>query len=208
MVPVIERRMIVPNVHVLTVEAPDVAETAQPGNFVILRPTKEATMTLTIADWDADAGTVTSIFVQVGASTARLARLRAGDRIPSYAGPLGNATEIGQFGTVLLIAGCYGLGSVFPIAGALTEAGNRVVVLIEARSSYLLYWEDRLAAVAERLIVVTRDGSHGYKGHVTRLAESSIRGHPPGSHHRPRLHLPVMEVSRQTRRWASKRSST
>ena len=115
MVPVIEQRMIVPNVHVLTVEAPDVAESAQPGNFVILRPTEEGErIPLTIADWDADAGTVTSIFVQVGASTARLARLKAGDHIPSYAGPLGNATEIGKFGTVLLIAGCYGMGASSP----------------------------------------------------------------------------------------------
>jgi ferredoxin--NADP+ reductase len=201
MVPVIEQRMIVPNVHLLTVEALDVAETAQPGNFVILRPTKEGErIPLTIADWDADAGTVTSIFVQVGASTARLARLKAGDHIPSYAGPLGNATEIGQFGTVLLIAGCYGMGSVFPIAGALTEAGNRVVVLVEARSSYLLYWEERLAAVAERLIVVTRDGSRGYKGHVTRLAE--ILDEESISPDRVIAHgctYQMMEVSRQTR---------
>jgi ferredoxin/flavodoxin---NADP+ reductase len=201
MVPVIEQRMIVPNVHLLTVEAPDVAETAQPGNFVILRPTQEGErIPLTIADWDADAGTVTSIFVQVGASTARLARLKAGDHIPSYAGPLGNATEIGQFGTVLLIAGCYGMGSVFPIAGALTEAGNRVVVLVEARSSYLLYWEERLATVAERLIVVTRDGSRGYKGHVTRLAE--ILGEESIKPDRVIAHgctYQMMEVSRQTR---------
>ncbi len=201
MFPVIEQRMIVPNVHLLTVEAPDVAETAQPGNFVILRPSEEGErIPLTIADWDAAAGTVTSIFVQVGASTARLARLKAGDRIPSYAGPLGNATEIRRFGTVLLIAGCYGMGSVFPIAGALTEAGNRVIILVEARSSYLLYWEDRLRTVAERLIVVTRDGSRGYKGHVTRLAEIL---HDEGvSPDRVIAHgctYQMMEVSRQTR---------
>jgi ferredoxin/flavodoxin---NADP+ reductase len=201
MVPVIEQRMLVPNVHLLTVEAPDVAETAQPGNFVILRPTQEGErIPLTIADRDADAGTVTSIFVQVGASTARLARLQAGDHIPSYAGPLGNATEIGQFGTVLLVAGCYGMGSVFPIAGALTEAGNRVVVLVEARSSYLLYWEERLATVAERVIVVTRDGSRGYKGHVTRLAE--ILDRESVNPDRVIAHgctYQMMEVSRQTR---------
>ena len=112
MVAVVERRMIVPNVHLLTVEAPEVAESARPGNFVILRPDEQGErIPLTIADWDAAAGTVTSIFVQVGASTAKLARLKAGDTIPSYAGPLGNETEIARFGTVLLIGGCYGLGS-------------------------------------------------------------------------------------------------
>ena len=172
MVPIVERRMIVPNVHLLTVEAPEVAESAQPGNFVILRPGDDGErIPLTIADWDADAGTVTSVFVQVGASTARLARLTAGDQVPSYAGPLGCATEIAHFGDVLLIGGCYGIGSIYPIARALTAAGNRVVVLIEARSSYLLFWEDRLREVAERVIIVTRDGSRGYRGHVTRLAE-------------------------------------
>jgi len=172
MVPIVERRMIVPNVHLLTVEAPEVAESAQPGNFVILRPGDDGErIPLTIADWDADAGTVTSVFVQVGASTARLARLTAGDQVPSYAGPLGCATEIAHFGDVLLIGGCYGIGSIYPIAGALTAAGNRVFVLIEARSSYLLFWEDRLREVAERVIIVTRDGSRGYRGHVTRLAE-------------------------------------
>jgi ferredoxin--NADP+ reductase len=171
-VEVVERRMIVPNVHQLTVIAPEVAAAARPGNFIILRPDEQGErIPLTIADWDAGAGTVTSIFVQVGASTAKLARLKAGDTIPSYAGPLGNETEIAKFGTVLLIGGCYGLGSIFPIAAAMKAAGNRVFALIEARSSYLLYWEDRLKTVTEKVIVITRDGSRGYKGHVTRLPE-------------------------------------
>ena len=172
MVHILERRMIVPNIHLLTVEAPDVAAAARPGNFAILRPDEQGErIPLTISDWDAEAGTVTSIFMQVGASTAKLARLRAGDTIPSYAGPLGRETEIERFGTVLLVGGCYGIGTIYPIARALTAAGNHVVALIEARSSYLLYWEDRLRSVTERLIVVTRDGSRGYKGHVTRLSE-------------------------------------
>jgi ferredoxin--NADP+ reductase len=171
-VAVVERRMIVPNVHVLTVESPEVAESVRPGNFIILRPDEQGErIPLTVADWDAGTGTVTSIFVQVGASTAKLARLKAGDTIPSYAGPLGNETEIAPFGTVLLVGGCYGLGSLLPIARALTAAGNRVFVIVEARSSYLLYWEERMREVAERVIVITRDGSRGYKGHVSRLAE-------------------------------------
>ena len=172
MVPIVERRMIAPNLHVLTVHAPDVAEAAEPGMFVILRAADDGErIPLTIADWDATAGTVTSVFSQVGASTARLARLRAGDTIPSYAGPLGRPTEIARFGTVLLVGGCYGIGSIHPIARALTAAGNRVVALLEARSAYLFFWEDRLRDVTERLIVLTRDGSRGHKGHVTRLAE-------------------------------------
>jgi len=200
MFPVVERRMIVPNLHLLTIEAPEVAAAARPGNFVILRPSEQGErIPLTIADADAGAGTVTSIFVQVGASTAKLARLKAGDSIPSYAGPLGNQTEIDRFGTVLLIGGCYGIGSIYPIARALKDAGNTVVALIEARSAYLLYWEDRLKAVTDRVIVVTRDGSRGYKGHVTRLAEIlTLEGIRPDRIIAHGCTFQMMAVSRQT----------
>ena len=200
MFPVVERRMIVPNLHLLTIEAPEVAAAARPGNFVILRPSEQGErITLTIADADAGAGTVTSIFVQVGASTAKLARLKAGDSIPSYAGPLGNQTEIDRFGTVLLIGGCYGIGSIYPIARALKDAGNTVVALVEARSAYLLYLEDRLNAVTDRVLTITRDGSRGYKGHVTRLAEIlTLEGIRPDRIIAHGCTYQMMAVSRQT----------
>jgi len=199
-VTVVERRMIVPNVHVLTVEAPEVAEAARPGNFVILRPDEQGErIPLTVADWDAKAGTVTSIFTQVGASTAKLARLRAGGAIPSYAGPLGNETEIDAFGTVVVIGGCYGIGSIRPIAQALRAAGNRVFALLEARSAFLLYWEDRLREVCERVVVITRDGSRGHKGHVTRLAEIlALEGIEPDRIIAHGCTYQMMEVARQT----------
>jgi ferredoxin--NADP+ reductase len=169
---VVERRMIVPNLHTFTVEAPLVTPSIRPGNFVILRPDETGErVPLSVADWDPGAGTVTSIFMQVGATTAKLARLRPGDSIPTYAGPLGKSTEIEKFGTVLCIGGCYGIGSVYPIARSLREAGNTVFTLLEARSRYLLYWQDKFKAVSERVIEVTRDGSAGYKGHVSRLPE-------------------------------------
>jgi ferredoxin--NADP+ reductase len=126
---------------------------------------------LTVADWDAQAGTVTSIFLQVGASTAKLARLEPGDTIPTYAGPLGRETEIANFGTVLCVAGCYGIGSIYPVARALHDAGNTVITLLEARSAYLLYWQEKFREVSSRVIELTRDGSSGYRGHVTRLPE-------------------------------------
>lgn len=201
MVRVVERRMIVPNLHELTLEAPAIAESARPGMFVIVIPAEGGErIPLTLADWDARAGTITSVFAQVGASTARLARLRAGDALPSCAGPLGNPAEIARFGTVLLVAGCYGIGSVLPIAAALTAAGNSVTALLEARSAYLLYWEDRLRDAGARLVVVTRDGSRGYKGHVTRLADilerEALRPDRVIAHGCP---YQMMEVARQTR---------
>jgi ferredoxin--NADP+ reductase len=166
------RRMIVPNLHELTVEAPQVAAAVAPGNFVILRPDEAGErVPLTVAGWDAAAGTVTSVFLQVGASTAKLARLKAGDSIPTFAGPLGNATEIDRFGVVLCVGGCYGIGTIFPIARALRAAGNKVYALIEGRSRYLLYWQDRLREACDRVVELTRDGSAGYKGHIARLPE-------------------------------------
>jgi ferredoxin/flavodoxin---NADP+ reductase len=169
---VIERRMIVPNLHEFIVEAPEVAGSIQPGNFVIVRPDEEGErVPLSAADWNKDSGTVTTIFMQVGASTAKLARLKPGDEIPTYAGPLGRETEIVNFGTVVCIGGCYGIGSIYPIARALKEAGNRIYTILEARSSYLLYWQDRFKELSERVIEITRDGTAGYKGHLTRLLE-------------------------------------
>ncbi len=169
---VIERRMIVPNLHEFVVEAPEVARSVQPGNFVIVRADENGErVPLSVADWDREAGTITVIFMQVGASTAKLARLKPGDSIPTFAGPLGKETEIDNFGTVLCIGGCYGIGSVYPVARALKEKGNTVFALLEARSGYLLYWQDRYKEIADRVIEITRDGTKGYKGHLTRLSE-------------------------------------
>jgi ferredoxin/flavodoxin---NADP+ reductase len=173
---VVERRMIVPNMHEFTVLAPAVAESVKPGNFIIVRP--DATgerIPLSVADWDREAGTVTSIFMQVGASTAKLARLKPGDSVPTFVGPLGRETVIDKFGTVLLVGGCYGIGSIYPTAQALKEAGNKVVTLIEARSSFLLFWEDKLARASDKVLVITRDGTKGQKGHVSRIPEMMQR---------------------------------
>jgi len=169
---VVTRRMIVPNLHEFTVEAPEVTEAARPGNFVILRPDETGErIPLTVADWDREKGTVTIIFLQVGASTARLARLKPSDTIPTFAGPLGKDAEIARFGHVLCIGGCYGIGSIYPVARALHEAGNTVTTLLEGRSGYLIYWQDRFREISAKVIELTRDGSAGYKGHITRLPE-------------------------------------
>jgi len=173
---VIERRMIVPNLHEFTVQAPAVAESVKPGNFIIVRPDQYGErIPLSVADWDRNAGTVTTIFMQVGGSTAMLARLKPGDAIPTFVGPLGKETVIGTFGTVLCVGGCYGIGSIYPIARALKQAGNKVYTLLEARSSFLLYWEDKLAKVSDQVFVITRDGTKGRKGHIDKIPEMMQR---------------------------------
>jgi len=163
---------MVPNIHLMEVEAPEVAEQVQPGQFVIVRGAEGAErIPLSVADWDRKAGTVTVVFMEVGASTGRLARLKAGDSIPTLAGPLGKPTAIAGEGQVVCVAGCYGIASMMPVARALHEAGAEVTVVLEARSRFLLYWEERMRAFAKRVIIITRDGSSGHRGHVSGLPE-------------------------------------
>jgi ferredoxin/flavodoxin---NADP+ reductase len=169
---VIQSEMIVPNMHLLRLEAPDVARKVQAGQFVIVRPDEEGErIPLSVADWDRSAGTLDIVFMEVGASTARLAALKAGDAIPTCVGPLGNPTQTGYFGTVMVVAGCYGIGSMYPVARELKAAGNKVLTVVEGRSSYLLYWLDKYVPVSERIFSITRDGSQGQKGHVNVLAD-------------------------------------
>ncbi|MDZ7816394.1 MAG: sulfide/dihydroorotate dehydrogenase-like FAD/NAD-binding protein [Planctomycetota bacterium] len=169
---VVERKMIVPNLHELVVEAPHVASSVQPGNFIILRADENGErIPLSVADWDREAGTVSSIFMQVGGSTAKLAQLHPGDEIPTFAGPLGRETEIEKYGTVVCVMGCYGIGSMWPVARALKEAGNEIVAVIEARSTFLLYWLDRYKELCDKVLYCTRDGTLGRKGHAGEIPD-------------------------------------
>ncbi len=169
---VIESQMIVPNIHLLTIEAPAVARQVKAGQFVIVRAEEDGErVPLSIADWDAQKGTITVALLNIGLTTGKLASLKSGMDMPTVVGPLGNPTEIGRYGTVACIGGCYGIGSLYPIARALKENGNRVILLLEARSSYLIYWEKKLEAFADKVICVTRDGSKGWRGHIGRLPE-------------------------------------
>jgi ferredoxin--NADP+ reductase len=169
---VIERTMIVPNMHLLTLEAAEIATKIQPGQFVIVRAHDEGErIPLSVADWDLEKGTVTIIFMEVGASTGALANLKAGDSVATCVGPLGNATTIGRFGTVMCIGGCYGIGSIYPVARELWHAGNEIIMVLEARSSYLLYWTERFVHRVNKIFNITRDGSQGMKGHITRLTD-------------------------------------
>ncbi len=169
---VIENHMIVPNMHQLIVEAPEVIRDVKPGQFVILRAEQDGErIPLSISDWDTQKGTVTVVFMNVGISTDKLASLRPGVKIPTVVGPLGIPTEVDYFGTVLCLGGCYGLGSLYPIARALKEKGNTVISVIEARSSYLFFWDDKLKSVSDQLFYISRDGTKGYRGHVGRLPE-------------------------------------
>lgn len=169
---ILELKMIVPNMYLIRIEAPEIAKKVRPGQFVIVRPDEEGErIPLSVADWDHETGSITIIFMEVGASTSRLASLKSDDYVATCVGPLGNATEIKKYGTVMCVAGCYGIGSIYPVARALKEEGNKIITVIETRSSYLIYWLDRFVGLADKIFTITRDGSSGYKGHVNRLPD-------------------------------------
>ena len=166
---ILESQTLVPNIHLLTVSAPEVSQALKPGQFVILRAADGGErIPLTAADWDACRGTVTVVFLVVGNTTRQLASLKAGDSIPTVVGPLGNPLSLPESSTVMCVGGCYGIASIYPTARELKNKGNRVVILVEARSANLFFWRKKLESVSDQLFYVTRDGTQGYRGHIAR----------------------------------------
>src|SRR4030065_210264 len=132
---ILDQRRLVPNLPLLEVHAPEVARKCRRGQFVIIMPDERGErIPLSIADWDAERGSVTAVFLVVGTSTRKLAALKAGEQGPVFVGPLGRPSEIAAFGTVVLAAGCFGIGALFPTARALKAAGNRGVRRIAAKA--------------------------------------------------------------------------
>lgn len=168
MIPILKNTEIAPNIFEMIVEHPRLARKAQPGHFVIVMPDEQGErIPLTIADFDRDQGTITMVIMAIGTSTRKLVALEAGRSLYAMIGPLGHASELDRFGTVVMVAGGVGTAPVFPIARALHEMGNRVVSIQGARTKELLFWQDKLASVSDEHIVTTDDGSEGRKGLVT-----------------------------------------
>lgn len=165
---ILKRETLTPVTKLMDIAAPHVAHRAAAGQFVIVRIDEFGErIPLTIADYDREKGSITIIFQELGKSTIHLGKLNPGDSLASFAGPLGHPTEIGNFGTVICMGGGVGIAPIYPIARALKEAGNKVISIIGARTKELLFWENRMQAVSDELIVCTDDGSHGRKSLVT-----------------------------------------
>ena len=176
MTKIIRRERLVPNIHLLEVEAPEVARHCRPGQFVMLMPDERGErIPLTIADWDAEKGTVSSVFMAVGTSTQKLALLEGGDELPVYVGPLGKPAEIEKFGTVLCAGGCYGIGAIYPIVRALKEAGNTVYTMIDVKASFLMYWEDQLKRFSDEFFVSSRDSFFDCKDYIPSVLNKVLK---------------------------------
>lgn len=172
---IVAQEKIGENLGLLEVEAAEIAKKAKAGQFLIVRiAEKGERIPLTIADYDTAKGTVTIIFQEVGRTTRRMGNLKKGDYILDLVGPLGEATEIENYGTVVCIGGGVGIAPIYPIARALKEAGNKVISIIGARCENLLFWEEKMAKVSDQLLIATDDGSVGQKGFVTDILKDVI----------------------------------
>ncbi len=159
----------------LVVEAPLIARSRKAGHFVIVRVgEKGERMPLTIAEADPVAGTITLVVQEVGLSSTRLCELNEGDYITDVVGPLGQATHIEKFGTVVCAGGGVGVAPMLPIVQALKAAGNRVITVLAGRTKELIILEKEMRASSDEVIIMTDDGSYGQKGLVTNGVEQVI----------------------------------
>jgi ferredoxin--NADP+ reductase len=165
---ILTAKTLVPNIHLFKFNAPRIARKAKAGQFVVLMIDERGErIPLTVADSNAKDGTLTIVFMEVGKTTKELGLRKTGDSIMSLTGPLGLPTEVEKFGTVVCVAGGFAVAPITPIARAMKQAGNKVISIQGARCKDLLFWEDELKSVSDRLIVTTDDGTYGRKGLVT-----------------------------------------
>jgi ferredoxin--NADP+ reductase len=171
---VLTKEGLAPGLFHLRIRAPEIARKAQPGQFVIVRSDERGErVPLSLADWDQES--ISVIVQDVGVSTHKLAGLEKGDQILNLAGPLGKPSEIALFGKVAVVCGCFGIGPGYALSRALKEAGNRVIVIVEARNKDWLFWQDRLKTVSDRLIATFNESGADEKcatGHLERLLQS------------------------------------
>ena len=163
-------------VYRLEIEAPLIAKARKAGHFVIVRVGEQGErMPLTIAGADTEKGTITLVVQKVGLSSTRLCDLNVGDEVTDIVGPLGKATHIENYGTVLCAGGGVGTAPMLPIIQALKAAGNRVISVIAGRSKDLIILEDEVRASSDEVIIMTDDGSYGKQGVVTVGMEEVIQ---------------------------------
>ena len=172
---IVKKQPLNPTVTRMSVEAPLVARKAKPGQFIILRASRDGErIPLTIAGCDRDAGTVDIIFQIVGGTTMELNALNEGDSLADFVGPLGRASEVEGVRKVAVVGGGVGCAIALPVAQALHENGCEVHAVVGFRNRDLVILEDEFRACSDKLVMMTDDGSYGEKGLVTNALETLI----------------------------------
>ena len=173
---IVDKSYFSPNVLRLEIEAPLIAKARKAGHFVIVRVDERGErIPLTIAGADVQRGTITLVVQKMGVSSTKLCNLNVGDEVTDVVGPLGKATHIERFGTVVCACGGVGTAPMLPIAAALKQAGNRVITALAARTKDLVILEEQMRQFSDEVVVMTDDGSYGQKGLVTAGVESVIQ---------------------------------
>jgi ferredoxin--NADP+ reductase len=178
---IVTKRLLAPITKMFQLEAPLIAASARPGQFVIVRVHEDGErIPLTIAEYDPEAGLITIVVQEVGVTTRRLGSLEAGEEILDIVGPLGNPLEIPSGGHVVGVGGGFGAAALMCLMRELMKRGNHTTVIIGARRQELLILVDELHAVCHNLELCTDDGSVGFKGFVTTRLQQLIDGDGPG----------------------------
>ncbi|HEX08623.1 MAG TPA: sulfide/dihydroorotate dehydrogenase-like FAD/NAD-binding protein [Thermoplasmatales archaeon] len=172
---ILEKKVMSEAVKLMKIKAPLVAKKALAGQFVMLRiDEKGERIPLTIADYDRDKGTITIIFMEVGKTTKQLGKMKEGDKLLNFAGPLGMPSEIEKYGTAVMIGGGVGIAPLYPIVRELKKTGNYVISILGARNEKLLMLEKEIDAFSDELYICTDDGSKGTKGFVSDVLQKLI----------------------------------
>ncbi len=172
---IIDKHEIASKTMLLRIYAPEIAAKAKPGQFVtVLADKKSERIPLTIVDWDIKTGEISLIFQEIGYSTQKIGCLMVGDELFNITGPLGNPSEIKNYGNVAVVCGGVGTAAAYPIARALKAAGNKVTSIIGARNADLLILLDEMEGVSDECYISTDDGSKGQKGFVTDVLKMLI----------------------------------
>ena len=172
---IVEKKVLNPQVKLMTIEAPFVARKALAGQFIILRVDEHGErIPLTIADYDREKGLVTIIYQEVGKTTKALGELNVGDCLQDFVGPLGKPSHLEGVKRACVIGGGLGCAIAYPQAKALHEMGAQVDVIAGFRNSELIMLEDEMRAVSDNLIICTDDGSNGVKGLVTNFLKEKL----------------------------------
>jgi ferredoxin--NADP+ reductase len=172
---IVQSRFLAENIKLFEIEAPKIAQKRKAGQFVIIRldDTGER-IPLTIAGSDIEKGVITIIVQGVGKTTKALNRKKTGDTIKDVVGPLGLASHVKKFGTVVSVGGGVGTAIAWPTAVAMKEAGNKVITINGARTKDMVILEKEMKAVSDEAYVTTDDGSYGFHGFVTQKLQSLI----------------------------------
>ena len=172
---IIKKELLSENVVKLEVEAPLIAKSRKAGHFVIVKVGEYGErIPLTIASADVSTGTITLVIQNVGLSSGKICALDEGEFITDLVGPLGKATHIENFGTVVCACGGVGTAPMLPIAAAMKKAGNKVITVLAARTKELIILEKEMQSFSDALVIMTDDGSYGQKGLVTNGVEQVI----------------------------------